>query len=120
MNYTVTEWECLAIIWALNKFHTYLGPLPVKVIMDHEALTKLTHGKNLRRMIRCVLKLAEFNVEWEHRPGAQNVVAGILSRNPVESIVGENVACAVIRDLVLSSMEQLIEEQRRDPELVHI
>ncbi|GFW54076.1 hypothetical protein TNCV_3828841 [Trichonephila clavipes] len=67
-----------------------------------------------------MLKPAEFNVEWKHRPETQNVVADILSRNPVESIVGKNVACAVIRDLVLSSREQLIEKQRRDPELGHI
>ncbi|GFX88769.1 retrovirus-related Pol polyprotein from transposon 297 [Trichonephila clavipes] len=29
-NYTVTERECLVEIWALNKFKTYFGPLPVK------------------------------------------------------------------------------------------
>ncbi|GFS82301.1 retrovirus-related Pol polyprotein from transposon 297 [Trichonephila clavipes] len=37
-NYTVTERECLAVIWALNKFKTYFGSLPVKVITDHAAL----------------------------------------------------------------------------------
>ncbi|GFW03149.1 retrovirus-related Pol polyprotein from transposon 17.6 [Trichonephila clavipes] len=42
-NYTVTERECLAVIWALNKFKTYFGPLSVKVITDHAALTKLTN-----------------------------------------------------------------------------
>ncbi|GFW39577.1 hypothetical protein TNCV_3187481 [Trichonephila clavipes] len=46
-NYTVTERECLADILALNKSRTYLGPLPIKVITDHVALTKLKHGKNL-------------------------------------------------------------------------
>ncbi|GFW70193.1 hypothetical protein TNCV_4467521 [Trichonephila clavipes] len=67
-NYTVTERECLAVVWALNKFRKYLGSLPIKVITDHAALTRLTHGKNLSsRMIRWVLKLAEFNMEWEHR-----------------------------------------------------
>ncbi|GFX09425.1 retrovirus-related Pol polyprotein from transposon 412 [Trichonephila clavipes] len=71
-------------------------------------------------MIRWVLKLAEFNIEWEHRPGTQNAVVDVLSRNPVESTAGENVACAIIRDVVLSSQEQLIEEQRKDPELGHI
>ncbi|GFX65091.1 retrovirus-related Pol polyprotein from transposon 17.6 [Trichonephila clavipes] len=44
-NYTVTERECLAVIWALNKFKTYFGPLPVKVITDHAALTKLTNAR---------------------------------------------------------------------------
>ncbi|GFY66042.1 transposon Tf2-11 polyprotein [Trichonephila inaurata madagascariensis] len=67
-NYTVTERECLAVVWALNKFRTYLGAMPIKVITDHAALTRLTHGKNLSsRMIRWVLKLAEFNIEWEHK-----------------------------------------------------
>ncbi|GFU78811.1 retrovirus-related Pol polyprotein from transposon 297 [Trichonephila clavipes] len=45
-NYTVNEHECLAVIWAL-KFKTYFGSLPVKVITDHAALTKLTNGKKL-------------------------------------------------------------------------
>ncbi|GFT82441.1 retrovirus-related Pol polyprotein from transposon 297 [Trichonephila clavipes] len=31
-NYTVTERECLAVIWALNKFKTYFGSLPVKIL----------------------------------------------------------------------------------------
>ncbi|GFW06402.1 retrovirus-related Pol polyprotein from transposon 297 [Trichonephila clavipes] len=45
-NYTITERECLALIWALNKFKTYFGSLPVKVITDHVALTKLTRMGN--------------------------------------------------------------------------
>ncbi|GFV49154.1 retrovirus-related Pol polyprotein from transposon 297 [Trichonephila clavipes] len=68
-------------------------------------------------MIRWVLKLLEFNVERAHRFGTHNTVTDVLSRNPVESIIGEKVNCAIIRDLVLSSREQLIEEQKTDPEL---
>ncbi|GFX21662.1 hypothetical protein TNCV_1400761 [Trichonephila clavipes] len=88
------------------------GLLPVKVITDHAALTKLMNGKNSSSgMVSGSLKLAEFNVEWEHHPGAQNVVADLLSRNPVESIADSKIFCAVIRSLMLSSREQLIEEQ---------
>ncbi|GFX36560.1 retrovirus-related Pol polyprotein from transposon 17.6 [Trichonephila clavipes] len=120
-NYTVTERECLAVVWALNKFRTYLGSLPIKVITDHTALTHLTNGKNLsNRMIRWALKLAEFNIEWKHRPGTQNTVADVLSGNPNESIIREKANCAIIRNLVLSSRDQLIKEQRTDPELGHI
>ncbi|GFV14405.1 retrovirus-related Pol polyprotein from transposon 297 [Trichonephila clavipes] len=105
-NYTVTERECLAVIWALNKFKTYFGPLPVvKVITDHAALTKLTNGKNLSsRMIRWALKLSEFNIEWEHRPGVQNVVADLLSRNPVDNVEGSQISCAALRALAINSV----------------
>ncbi|GFY31522.1 retrovirus-related Pol polyprotein from transposon gypsy [Trichonephila clavipes] len=120
-NYTVTERECLAVIWALNKFKTYFESLPVKVITDHAALTKLTKGKNLSsRMIRWALKLSQFNIEWEHRQGVQNVVADVLSRNPVGDMDGSQISCAALRDLALNSREQLIREQSEDPELGHI
>ncbi|GFU45600.1 retrovirus-related Pol polyprotein from transposon 17.6 [Trichonephila clavipes] len=69
-NYTVAERECLSVVWALNKFRTYLGSLPIKVVTHYTALTHLTNGKNwASRMIRWVLKLAEFNIEWKHRVG---------------------------------------------------
>ncbi|GFX15135.1 retrovirus-related Pol polyprotein from transposon 297 [Trichonephila clavipes] len=120
-NYTVTEREFLAVIWALNKFRTYFVVLPVKVITANAALTKLTNGKNLSsRMIRWVLKLSEFNIEWEHHPGAQNVVADVLSRNPVDNVEGSQISCVALRALVLNSREQLIQEQWEDPELGHI
>ncbi|GFY25111.1 hypothetical protein TNCV_2693021 [Trichonephila clavipes] len=54
------------------------------------------------------------------RTSSRNSKCGSLSRNPVESITGEKVNCAVNRDVVLSSREQLIEEQRKYPELGQI
>ncbi|GFV84445.1 retrovirus-related Pol polyprotein from transposon 17.6 [Trichonephila clavipes] len=120
-NYTVTEREYLAVIWALNKFRTYFGTLLVKVITDHAALTKLTNGENLSiRMIRWTLKLSEFNIVWEHQPGVQNVVVDVLPRNPVNNVDGSEISCAALRTLALNSREQLIQEQRKDPELEHI
>ncbi|GFV91289.1 retrovirus-related Pol polyprotein from transposon opus [Trichonephila clavipes] len=123
-NYTVTGRECVCGFFgegALNKFRTYLSSLPIKVITNHTTLTRLTHGKNLsNRMVRWALKLAEFNIEWEHRLGIQNAVANVFSTNPIEIIIGEKVHCAIIRDLVLSLRDQLIEEQRTDPEVISI
>ncbi|GFX87304.1 retrovirus-related Pol polyprotein from transposon 17.6 [Trichonephila clavipes] len=71
-------------------------------------------------MTRWALKLSEFNIEWEHRPGVQNVVAHVLSRNPVGNLDGSQISCAALRALALNSPEQLIREQREDPELGHI
>ncbi|GFX69893.1 retrovirus-related Pol polyprotein from transposon 297 [Trichonephila clavipes] len=120
-NYTVTERECLVVIWALNKFKTYFETLPVKVITDHAALTKLTNGENLSsRMIRWSLKLSEFNVKWKHRSSVQNVAADVLSRNPVGNMDGSQISCAALRASALNSREQFIRDQREDPELGHI
>ncbi|GFW76948.1 uncharacterized protein TNCV_2030531 [Trichonephila clavipes] len=52
--------------------------------------------------------------------GAQNVVADVLSRNPVGIVDGSQISCAVLRALALNSREQLIHEQWEDPELRHI
>ncbi|GFT48564.1 hypothetical protein TNCV_2783471 [Trichonephila clavipes] len=71
-------------------------------------------------MIRWALKLSEFNIEWEHRPGVQNVVADLLSRNPVDSVEGSQISCAALRALAINSREQFIKEQREDPELGQI
>ncbi|GFX87440.1 retrovirus-related Pol polyprotein from transposon 297 [Trichonephila clavipes] len=71
-------------------------------------------------MIRWVLKLSEFNIEWEHLSGIQNVVVDVLSRNPVGNIDESQFSCAVLRALALNSREQLMREQREDPESGHI
>ncbi|GFS78986.1 uncharacterized protein TNCV_4342181 [Trichonephila clavipes] len=77
--------------------------------------------KNLSsRMIRWALKLSEFNIEWEHRPGVQNVVAHLLSRNPLGNIDESQISCAALRALAFNSREQLIRAQRVDLELGHI
>ncbi|GFX73308.1 retrovirus-related Pol polyprotein from transposon 297 [Trichonephila clavipes] len=54
------------------------------------------------------------------RPGVQNVVADLLSRNPVDSIEGSQISCAALRALAINSSEKFIREQREDPELGHI
>ncbi|GFW59570.1 hypothetical protein TNCV_3222211 [Trichonephila clavipes] len=52
--------------------------------------------------------------------GVQNVVTNVLSRNPVGNMDGSQISCAALRALTLNSREQLIREQREDPELGHI
>ncbi|GFV29555.1 hypothetical protein TNCV_1340851 [Trichonephila clavipes] len=68
-------------------------------------------------MIRWSFKLSEFNIEWEHRPCVQNVVADVLSRNPISNMYGSQISCAALRALALKSRERLFPEQREDPEL---
>ncbi|GFY22616.1 retrovirus-related Pol polyprotein from transposon 297 [Trichonephila clavipes] len=61
-------------------------------------------------MIKWALKLSEFNIEWEHRPGIQNVVEDLLSRNPIGNLDGSQILCASVQALSLNSREQLIRE----------
>ena len=117
-NYPITERECLAVNWPLQKFKVYFSNIPVKVITDHRALTKLVNGKGLSsRMIRWALTLADININIEHRAGSQTVVADALSRKPQGlDVEGKNnVSCNLLPSIGLISRSQLINEQRKDP-----
>ncbi|GFV78029.1 hypothetical protein TNCV_1831 [Trichonephila clavipes] len=48
--------------------------------------------------------------------GVQNVVSNVLPRNPVGNRDGSQISCAALRALALNYREQLIREQREDPE----
>ncbi|GFT54090.1 hypothetical protein TNCV_3600381 [Trichonephila clavipes] len=71
-------------------------------------------------LVGWALKLSVLNIEWEHRSGVQNVVADVLSRNPVGNMDGSQISCAALRALALTSREPLIREQMENPELGHI
>lgn len=119
-NYTTTELECLAVIFALHKFRTYFTHLPITIVTDHSALTHLNTAKNLTpRLFRWTLKLQQFNIKIQHRPGSKNQLADALSRNPIEepdSTEEVSLTPCLATTLILESREQLIEEQKKDNE----
>ena len=81
MNYTTTEKELLAIVFALEKFRSYLIGSKVIVHTDHSALRYLMMKKDSKpRLIRWILLLQEFDIEVHDKPGKENVVADHLSR----------------------------------------
>ncbi|XP_062112081.1 uncharacterized protein LOC133823377 [Humulus lupulus] len=64
LNYTVTEKELLAIIFAFYKFRSYLVGTKMIVYMDHSAIKYLIEKKGAKpRFIRWVHLLKEFDVE---------------------------------------------------------
>ena len=84
-NYSVTELECLAVRWGIWKMRQYLEGYPFTVITDHQSLKWLEKLDNPSgRLARWALELAQWDFDIQYRKGAENNVADILSRNPIE------------------------------------
>jgi hypothetical protein len=80
-NYTITDQECLAIIWAIKHFHHYLGLQPFTIVTDHSALKWLqTSSIPKGRRARWMMELQQHDYQIKHRPGKTNTNADALSR----------------------------------------
>ena len=80
-NYTITEKELLAVVYALDKFRSYLIGSDIVIFIDQSVLKYLLTKQNSKaRLIRWVLFLQEFNIQIRDKKGVENVVADHLSR----------------------------------------
>ena len=80
-NYTISEKELHAVIWATKYFRPYLYRRRFKVISDHKPLVWIMNVKDPRsRMMRWWIQLSEYDYEIMHRSGAQNSKPEALSR----------------------------------------
>lgn len=80
-NYTVTEQELLAVVYAFEKFWAYQLETKVVVHTDHAALRYLMEKKDAKlRLIRWVLLLQEFDFKVKDQKEYENQVADHLSR----------------------------------------
>ena len=85
-NYTTTEKEFLAIVFALEKFRSYIVGSPVTIFTYHAALKYLLSKQDTKpQLTRWILLCQEFNLTIKVKKGVENVVADHLSRLVPES-----------------------------------
>jgi hypothetical protein len=80
LNYTTTEKELLAVVFAIEKFRSYLVGAKVIVYTDHAALKYLLMKKDAKpHLIRWILLLQEFDLEIRDKKEVEISVADHLS-----------------------------------------
>ena len=80
LNYAITEKEILAIVYALEKFWSYLVGSKVVIFTDHATIKYLlTKADSKPRLIRWVMLIQQFDIVIKDKKGSENVVADHLS-----------------------------------------
>nr|GEW52890.1 reverse transcriptase domain-containing protein [Tanacetum cinerariifolium] len=89
VHYTMTEKEMLTVVYAFEKFRSYLVLSKSIVYTDHSALKYLLSKQDAKpRLIRWVLLLQEFDIIICDKKGTENLAADHLSRleNPHKNV----------------------------------
>lgn len=121
-NYSTTEREALAVVWAVQHFRGYIEGSEIRIGTDHQPLKWLMSLKSPSgRLARWALSLQPYNIKIEYTPGKFNVIADTLSRPPCEDSSESTCGvCSLTIELPRRSAQDIRKGQLEDPELQKI
>ncbi|MCG8623041.1 MAG: hypothetical protein MJE68_13730 [Proteobacteria bacterium] len=133
-NYSITELETWAVIWAIQFFHAYLYGHEVTLMMDHSAVKAILqpsspNGKYVRWWLMAFTG-AVGKVQVVYNPEHENTRANALPRNPVtftdhdDQAQVSQVTCMDVSQLLRvtpqqasDELQEFGQEQHKDPDL---
>ena len=114
-NYSTTEKELLAIVYALRFFRSYIYGRKFVIITDHKPLQHLmSHKDASSRMMRWATAIQEYDMEVKYKPGSQHRNADALSRLPQTTTVAAITRSKQPEELT-TDQKALREEQTKHP-----
>ncbi len=114
-NWSVTEREAYAIVWAVGYFRSFLLGHKFKLQSDHKPLVWMRQLVNPSpKIARWILQLEEYDFEIEYREGKRNGNADGMSRLPIEV----NTCMQILESCI--TLNEVREAQQNNTEIAEI
>lgn len=115
-RYPVTQKECLAVIFSIEKFRPYIEGTHFTVISDHYSLIWLHNLKEpTGKLARWAVKLQQYSFNIIHRKGKLNVVPDALSRITHPEIAAIDIDLRNLDDFYVNLRNKIVEHPELFP-----
>lgn len=88
-RYSQIEKECLALVWAVERFKDYVYGISLHLETDHKPLVQILQTKPIDdltpRLMRLRMRLMRYQYTVEYVPGKLLAIPDALSRNPLNN-----------------------------------